>query len=248
MNVEQTALRRLGLTEYESRCYLALLAAGGATAPETAAHARVPRTKVYVVLRALIEKGWASADATRPKQYHATRPRDALGRAKTELDAMLERAMPTLEAQFVDRAAKFAGPLWTLRDPAAIAKRGIDMARDARHDVLLVASWPLPRDDDLAQTLVAAAKRGVRIRLVVPDRAAPSARPFIGLRGVEVRVARVPPRLLACDGAQVLLAAPGPGEPPSEGCKALWNPSAELLDIMGAALSGIWSQAESQPS
>ncbi len=51
-------LRKLGLTEYESRVYLTLLKENFSSASLVARKSGVPRTKIYGVLESLRDKGW----------------------------------------------------------------------------------------------------------------------------------------------------------------------------------------------
>jgi Sugar-specific transcriptional regulator TrmB len=50
-------LKKLGLTEYEARAYAALVGLGEATAREIHEASRVPRTRIYDILRDLGGKG-----------------------------------------------------------------------------------------------------------------------------------------------------------------------------------------------
>ena len=54
--VEQ--LRRIGLTEYEAKAYVALLTVHLSTALTVSKKAGVPRTRIYAVLESLQTKGW----------------------------------------------------------------------------------------------------------------------------------------------------------------------------------------------
>jgi len=55
-------LRELGLTQYETRAYLALLDKGAITASQVSEYAEVPYSKVYEVLASLEKKGWTKAE------------------------------------------------------------------------------------------------------------------------------------------------------------------------------------------
>jgi sugar-specific transcriptional regulator TrmB len=54
---EVAALRRLGMTEYEARIYLALIRMGPKKASEVSYFGQVPRTKTYSTIRELERKG-----------------------------------------------------------------------------------------------------------------------------------------------------------------------------------------------
>ena len=72
------ALRELGLTEYEARAYLALVAHGELTAREVSQASGVPYSKIYGVLEGLRERGWVGFKPGRPKLYFARPPSEAV--------------------------------------------------------------------------------------------------------------------------------------------------------------------------
>lgn len=73
-----TFLEKLGLTEYEVKTLSTLFALREADSPEVAKAAQVPKTRVYDVLDALVEKGLVVKMSTRPKKYRALVPSEAL--------------------------------------------------------------------------------------------------------------------------------------------------------------------------
>lgn len=71
-------LGKLGLTEYEAKTLSTLFMLREADSPELARVAQVPKTRVYDVLDALVEKGLVVKMSTRPKKYRALAPTEAL--------------------------------------------------------------------------------------------------------------------------------------------------------------------------
>lgn len=59
----------LNFSEYETRAYIALVALQVSDAESIAATAQVPRTSMYKVLDALVEKGYVTVSPGRPRQY-----------------------------------------------------------------------------------------------------------------------------------------------------------------------------------
>ncbi len=64
-------LREYGLTEYQSRVYLALLDVGVATASQMPAVSRVPRTRIYATMQQLHAKGLVQILPEKPFRYRA---------------------------------------------------------------------------------------------------------------------------------------------------------------------------------
>ncbi len=72
------ALASLGLSQYESRCFLASLQTGPATINQIGIVAGVPRTKVYGAVRKLVERGLLEESEDDPKVFLAKSPKDVL--------------------------------------------------------------------------------------------------------------------------------------------------------------------------
>src|SRR5271169_270468 len=70
--VEQ--LTRLGLTEYQSKVFVALAALGPSGVTDINRLSKVPRTKIYETLEELIAKGVIEFQPGRPMVYRAMQP------------------------------------------------------------------------------------------------------------------------------------------------------------------------------
>jgi sugar-specific transcriptional regulator TrmB len=80
------SLEATGLSSYEAKAYVAMVAMGFATADEIADLARIPRTSSYKVLKALEDKGFATSTKGRPIVYRPEDPAVVYGRIKAGLD------------------------------------------------------------------------------------------------------------------------------------------------------------------
>ncbi len=58
--MEAEIFARVGMSKNETKVYLALIALGSATAGSLIKKADIPRSKIYIVMDKLIEKGLAS--------------------------------------------------------------------------------------------------------------------------------------------------------------------------------------------
>ncbi len=85
------ALEILGLTGYEARAYMALVAHGHAPADAVAQTARIPRTSCYKALESLVEKGLAYSLGGRPRLYKAEDPNVVRRMAQKRLDETFDR-------------------------------------------------------------------------------------------------------------------------------------------------------------
>src|SRR5271170_5090759 len=67
-------LGKVGLTHYEARAYIALVARGVGDASTLAAAAGIPRTSAYKVLESLAEKGYARPTGGKPILFRPSPP------------------------------------------------------------------------------------------------------------------------------------------------------------------------------
>jgi sugar-specific transcriptional regulator TrmB len=157
-------LQSLGMSGYEAKAYLALIAASEPlTGYEVAKKSGVPRSAIYETLDKLLTNGSAfevrtSADSV----SHVALPPDSLLRRLRDqfqgsLD-ILDGLLPTL-TETAPRAVSHH-----LNGPAAVLARAIDVIHRARDEILLLAS---PEElTEFEPALRAAETRDVRITVV----------------------------------------------------------------------------------
>ncbi|MFH1424100.1 MAG: helix-turn-helix domain-containing protein [archaeon] len=90
-------LKRVGLNQYESRTYVALLASGNSTAGDLSELANVPRSRVYDVLTSLEKKGFAMVEVGRPVKYSGVSPEDAINHIKGRHEEEHKKKLSSLE-------------------------------------------------------------------------------------------------------------------------------------------------------
>lgn len=84
-------LESLGLSAYESKAYIALVAHGYGNAELIAKTAQIPRTSAYSVLKSLETKGFAIATSGRPVIYKPEPPSKIFERVKGELEETFQK-------------------------------------------------------------------------------------------------------------------------------------------------------------
>jgi sugar-specific transcriptional regulator TrmB len=143
-------LRDLGLSEYESRAYRALLETGPTTAKELSRASDVPMGRIYDVLSTLESSSLVRTQAaSRPKKYAAVEPDTALDRLLTEKKAELEEQKEQYEAivddlsEDLETAEPVDEPFWTA---ALGAEEATDLLIErlstAEERIVLVADTP----------------------------------------------------------------------------------------------------------
>lgn len=96
-------LRSLGLSEYESKVYIALVREGTLTGIKISKASNVPQGKIYETLYRLMEKGFVSVMNAKPKLFKAIDPEIALKqyiKAKRQNLEDMEKSLPKKIKQF----------------------------------------------------------------------------------------------------------------------------------------------------
>jgi sugar-specific transcriptional regulator TrmB len=100
-------LGHLGLSEYESRAYIALVALGSGSANSVAEIGQIPRTSAYKTMLSLERKGFVKVKQGRPRSFSPVPPgelseryisdvRETFGRLESVKDILSERGVPQL--------------------------------------------------------------------------------------------------------------------------------------------------------
>ncbi len=100
-------LRKVGLTEYEAKAYLGLLADHLNTASKLAQKSGVPRTKIYSVLESLKDKGWVRIYSGVPLLFRAISPDKVISQVKENQEAFLESVQRVLNTEVNGLKEKF---------------------------------------------------------------------------------------------------------------------------------------------
>ena len=83
-------LARVGLTQYEARAYIGLVARGLGDATAIAQSAGIPRTSAYKVLESLVQKGYAKATGGKPILFRPTPPLDVAETLKGSIQEVFQ--------------------------------------------------------------------------------------------------------------------------------------------------------------
>jgi HTH-type transcriptional regulator, sugar sensing transcriptional regulator len=90
-------IKKLGLCEYEAKCYLALFERQSLTVGEISKLASIPRTSTYEALDKLMAKGLAVSIPGETKRYSASDPTSFKGKSLEVFDDLLEIELEEVE-------------------------------------------------------------------------------------------------------------------------------------------------------
>ena len=157
-----STLQALGLTEWESKTYLALLEDSPATGYAIAKRAGIARSKIYEVLASLVARNVVGVSRSEPQLYGPIPPRQLVSRLRTQFNENLDRA----EEALVDYASgsEVNSVIWDIQGRSAILERARTLVNQAENR-LLIEIWAQDVDA-LAEHLAEAIARGVRVIVV----------------------------------------------------------------------------------
>lgn len=157
-------LKRLGLTTYEARVFLALQKLGSGTASEVSEVADVPRSQVYGAADGLEERGLVETRQSTPTVYQPV----PLEQARRQLlDQLAETGAETFD--YLDTVQNSAGrtehseSIWLINGSDAIASRVVSMIGEATDRLLYGAEDPSLLEPEILDALEAAADSGVTV-------------------------------------------------------------------------------------
>lgn len=161
-DTEIQALRAIGLTEWESKAYLALLDEAPATGYGVAKRSGVARARIYEVLDSLVTRGAARVSNGKPQKFAPTAPEEFLKVQRRQTEESLSRADEVLR-NFGARDESDS-VIWDLQGRGDILLRAQDVISRASTR-LLCEIWEAEADR-LYEGLEDAASRGVTIIVV----------------------------------------------------------------------------------
>jgi HTH-type transcriptional regulator, sugar sensing transcriptional regulator len=138
------ALKRLGLTEYEAKAYMALNLIKAGTAADIHMASDVPRSAIYGALTKLEEKGLVEVEQGKPMRYRSIPPVRAIEKLRRTIDDDCVRAMKNLEeAHARGGSQEKAEAVWTVRGVMNLYNKVSDTIDGAEKSIFLVATDPV---------------------------------------------------------------------------------------------------------
>ena len=167
-----SALGSIGLSQYESKCFLASLELGPSTINQIGIRAGVPRTKVYGAVKKLVERGLIEQSEENPKIFIARSPKDFLipllekesARIKESLEALTELEVMHQSMEYVKRAEALRSKVWRYWPRKAVTHKLKELLSESRKKlVVLTTANGLIRLSKMADLLYERSKVGLRL-------------------------------------------------------------------------------------
>jgi sugar-specific transcriptional regulator TrmB len=241
------ALKDLGLTEYETASYLALVEKGQMSASEISAKSRVPYSRIYDVLSRLEEKGFIQVRRGRPTLYVAKAPTEVVRLVRLAWEDKIDKSSKTvvgeLQPRFEREVHVTTRDVWVMHGKASILAKAIEMLNSAREEVKLsLPSLDLELDD-----IASLADRVLQVKAqriyVLTSSVADSLRNLIP-RNFEIRIRNVFGAGLVVDGRETLIMLTGAsGELDSE-FLGVYSSHAVMAGMAGAYFDSLYASSK----
>ena len=176
MEKVESLLRDVGLKEYESKAFMAIVQCGVCSADQVSKISRIPLTRVYETMQSLQKLGIITVLNTRPKKYRLVSV-DALSNLiehkKSMMKQELERADSIIKEikRVVPKASlgdsdEIKEGFWIIKGREASARKIMDEEKKAVKDILFFSddySW-FPK---FKKTLQAKIKEGIAVKVLI---------------------------------------------------------------------------------
>jgi sugar-specific transcriptional regulator TrmB len=193
-------LERVGLTSYEARAYIAVVARGYGDAATIASAAGIPRTSAYKVLESLCRKGYTYASGGKPTLFKPHPPLEVARKLQGDIQEVFDR-LESLH-QLVGQQGE-PQLVYLLYGKEKVLNKMGELFDRAGRTLVLTTPQASEIREELGKKVANAVKRGVEVTFITgPAQKIPE-----GVRHV-ARQNLLATDLLA-DGAHALLASPG---------------------------------------
>jgi HTH-type transcriptional regulator, sugar sensing transcriptional regulator len=165
-------LQDLGLTDYEIKAYVSLLAQPGIQASEVSKDSDVPVSKIYEILGNLERKGWVESQHSRPTRYFPKSPSTALQALRLRMEAelkanedhLLSELMPIYEMKEIQERPD----IWIIRGDYNIIAKITESIDRCQKELLVVIPPALNSVVDLVIPALTNVKgAGVNVRILM---------------------------------------------------------------------------------
>jgi sugar-specific transcriptional regulator TrmB len=156
-------LERVGLTSYEARAYIALVARGYGDAATIAQAAGIPRTSAYKVLESLAQKGYAFATGGKPSLFKPHPPLEVAEKLKTDIHEVFEK-LEALRQIVADQGEPQL--VYLLNGKEKVLGKLGEMLDKAAKTFILTAPQIAELREELGKKIANALKRGVEVTFI----------------------------------------------------------------------------------
>jgi HTH-type transcriptional regulator, sugar sensing transcriptional regulator len=176
-NTLSDLIRKLGFSEYETKCYLALFEKDTLTVSEAVSIAQISRTNAYEIMERLLRKGLAISIPGKVKQYAAAEPSIFQAKMMESVDdttQTIERAAAELKILYKNSRGEH-NPLnyiEIIKDPRQIHMKFVELSLNAKQEILVLSKrsetkhFRQAEDKPSANRRIGVFEKGVKVRCI----------------------------------------------------------------------------------
>lgn len=206
------SLKIMGLTDYEATTYLALTSMISGTATEISIASKVPRSRIYDILKAMAQKGFVEIERGRPLKYTVVPPAEVFSRNKQKLLEDLEEAELDLTSTYESQISKLPAPIWLIHGPEKIIRKEMEIISRAKETINIRAGFMFKGEaEHLKAKINQATRKGVKTKImaapftVIENKKIHMSKELGGIQA-EVRFYQIPfVKMIVRDGKEMML-------------------------------------------
>jgi sugar-specific transcriptional regulator TrmB len=154
-------LKKLGMTEYESRAYLSLARLGPSTVREIVLESKLPRNKTYEALQQLENKRKVASLPVFPKKYKILNP-EMLKEEVKDLNNSINDFIKLVENP---KSSEFKDLFWIIKGKKAIEEKLALHNTKVKKEILACNNLSKPLYSNL-RTMREGIKRGMKVKMI----------------------------------------------------------------------------------
>lgn len=240
--------REFGLSDYESKAYLALTLYGPLTASGVTDKSKIPQSKVYGILKSLSDKFLAESWNGKPIKFKAIETSIALKkileRKKMAIDNLREKSEIILKQLKTIKGFETENfGLWTSSGKLACMEKAAEMLNRAKKFGFATTSR-FSRYPPLDNAYMTALKKGIEIKMLGTselDEARKARASWYERHGAEIRILpmKVHSIIGIIDDKEVSFRVDNSDTP-----DMIWSNNPSLIDIFKSYFESLWEKAE----
>ncbi|MFA5141404.1 MAG: helix-turn-helix domain-containing protein [Candidatus Woesearchaeota archaeon] len=257
-----TKLKDFGLNGYEAKIWCALLSRGVSTAGELSDITAVPRSRSYDVLESLERKGFIITKLGKPLKYLAVPPSEVIERVKKNMKEEAERSIKLLDDAKESDLLTELGMLHSqgiesfdpeemtahIKSRNSIHSHADKMISKAQNDIVIAcsANGLLDKFKTIGDSLKAAKKRGVSIKIILSDYDKSNSDKFNELKAI-ADIKHTPQnkhRFVIADDKEALLMLKEDSKIHPLYDTALWINAPFVISSLNSLVNGSWDKLE----
>jgi len=163
-----SALKTMGLTDYEIQAYVALTSLISGTATQISETSGVPRSRTYEILKNLQKKGFIEIIPGKPLKFNIVPPQEVFEKARGQINEELDQAETELNIIYENKISQVPAPIWLIYGKNKIVKKEIEIIGRAKDSIFIMGGSMFKDElEQLENSLNKAIRKGVNTKMII---------------------------------------------------------------------------------